>query len=135
MSIQLPHLRHTWHNLSMNVNSARVEKYWVIFPWKKLFLSQSEILRVYPKNLCLYKPSMWFCHMLKFEKYCSSLRDGLSWWLRGKEFTCNAGDVGSIPWLGGSPGEGNGNPLQYSCLWNPMARGAWWATVHSVTKE
>ena len=42
----------------------------------------------------------------------------------------NAGDVGSIPESGRFPGEGNGNPLQYSCLGNPMDRGAWWATVH-----
>ena len=39
------------------------------------------------------------------------------------------------PWVGRSPGEGNGNPLQYSCLENPMDRGAWWATVHGVAKE
>ena len=39
-------------------------------------------------------------------------------------------DVGSVPGLGRSPGEGNGDPLQYSCLENPMDRGAWWATVH-----
>jgi len=42
----------------------------------------------------------------------------------GKKFTCNAGDPGSIPGSGRSPGEGNGNPLQYSCLENPMDRGA-----------
>ena len=53
----------------------------------------------------------------------------------GKESACNAGDLGSIPGLGRSPGEGNGNPLQYSCLENPMDRGAWWATVHGVTKS
>ena len=50
----------------------------------------------------------------------------------------NAGDVrdvGSIPGLGRSPGAGRGNPLQYSCLENPMDRGAWWATVHGVTKS
>ena len=47
----------------------------------------------------------------------------------------NAGDVGSVPMLGRSAGEGNGNPLQYSCLGSPMDRGAWWATVHGVTKE
>ena len=47
----------------------------------------------------------------------------------------NAGDVGSIPGLGRSPGEGNGNPLQYSCLGNPMGRGAWQATVHSVAES
>ena len=50
----------------------------------------------------------------------------------------NAGDVreaGSIPGLGRSSGEGNGNPLQYSCLGNPMDREAWWATIHGVTKS
>ena len=51
-----------------------------------------------------------------------------------KESTCNAGDLGSIPGLGRSPGEGNGNPLQYSCLENLMDRGAWQATVHGVAR-
>ena len=52
-----------------------------------------------------------------------------------KASACNAGDSGSIPGLGRSPGEGNDNPLQYSCLENPMDRGAWGATVHGVTKS
>ena len=55
-----------------------------------------------------------------------------------KNLTANAGDlreVGLIPGLGRSPGGGRGNPLQYSCLENPMDRGAWWATVHGVTKS
>ena len=52
-----------------------------------------------------------------------------------KKPTASAGDVGLIPGLGRSPGEGNGNPLQYSCLENPMDRGAWWATVHGVAKS
>ena len=47
----------------------------------------------------------------------------------------NAGVPGSIPGSGRSPGEGNGNPLQYSCLENPMEGGAWWATVHGVAKS
>ena len=46
-----------------------------------------------------------------------------------------AGDMDSIPGSGRSPREGNGNPLQYSCLRNPMDRGAWWATVHEVAKS
>ena len=45
------------------------------------------------------------------------------------------GDEGSVPGLGRSPGEGNGNPLQYSCLESPMNRGAWWATVHGIAKS
>ena len=53
----------------------------------------------------------------------------------GKEFACNAGELSSIPGSGVSPGEGNGNPLQYSCLGNPMDRGAWWTMVHGVTKS
>ena len=53
----------------------------------------------------------------------------------GKESACNAGDLGSIPRLERSTGEGNGNPLQYSCLENPMDRGAWQATVHGVAKS
>ena len=52
----------------------------------------------------------------------------------GKETACNIGDPGLIPKLGRCPGEGNGNPLQYSCLENPMDRGAWWATVHRVLR-
>ena len=47
----------------------------------------------------------------------------------------NAGDLGSVPGLGRSPGGGHGNPLQYSCLETPMDRGAWWATVHRVAKS
>ena len=53
----------------------------------------------------------------------------------GKASAYNAGDPGSIPGLGRSPGEENGNPLQYSCLENSMDGGAWWATVHGVTKS
>ena len=47
----------------------------------------------------------------------------------------DARDMGSVPGLGRSPGEGNGNPPQYSCWENPMDRGAWWATVHGVAKS
>ena len=52
----------------------------------------------------------------------------------GEESACNAGDPSSIPGLGRSPGERNGNPLQYSRLENLMERGAWWATVHGVAR-
>ena len=61
--------------------------------------------------------------------------NGLPWWLSGKESACNSGDTGSIPRSGRSPGEGHGNPLQYSGLGNPMDRGAWLATVHGVAKS
>ena len=55
--------------------------------------------------------------------------------LYGKESACNAGDPGSITGLGRSLGEGNGYPLPYSCVGNPMKRGTWWATVHGVAKS
>ena len=63
---------------------------------------------------------------------------GASQWLSGKNFTCNAGasgDMGSIPGSGRSPGGGHGNPLQYSCLENPMEREAWQAIVYRVAKS
>ena len=59
-------------------------------------------------------------------------------WLNGKESPASAGDAGDsgqIPGSGRSPGGGNGNPLQYSCLENPMDRGAWWAAVRRVAKS
>ena len=60
------------------------------------------------------------------------MNKGLPWWLSGKKnLPANAGELGSIPWWGRSPGEGSGNPLQYSCLGNPMDRGARGATVNS----
>ena len=60
---------------------------------------------------------------------------GLSWRLSSKESACNAEDVGSIPGSGTSPGEGNGDPLQYSCMENYVDRGAWRATVYAVPKS
>ena len=51
------------------------------------------------------------------------------------ESACNAGDPGLIPGLGKSPGEGNGNPLQYSCLENLKDRGVWWVSVHGIAKS
>ena len=71
--------------------------------------------------------------------YCKMLRAnrtlGLHLWFSSKESASNAGDSGSIPGSERSPGEGNGNPRQYSCLDNPMGRGAWQAAVHWVAKS
>ena len=68
---------------------------------------------------------------IKFE-FCYHCLQGGS---EVKVSACNAGDLGSIPGSGRSTGEGNGNPLQYSCLENPMGGGAWWATLHGVAKS
>ena len=59
----------------------------------------------------------------------------LPWWRDGKQSACNARDPGSIPGVERSPGEGNGDPLQYPCLENSMDRGAWRARVHGVAKS
>ena len=69
------------------------------------------------------------------EKSYSPLVMGFPHGSVGKESACNAGEPGSIPGLRRSPEEGNGNPLQYSCLENTMDRGAWQATVHEVAKS
>ena len=62
-------------------------------------------------------------------------REGFPSGSDGKVSAYNVGDPGSVPGLGRSPGEGNGNPLQYSCLENPMDGEAWWTTVHGVAKS
>ena len=70
--------------------------------------------------------------------FITTTQNRLPWWISGKEYTCNAGntgDVASVPGSGRSSGEGNGNPLQFSCLKKFMDRGAWRATVHRVTKS
>ena len=80
---------------------------------------------------CLNMPqSSMFTHLLPIP---TILR--LPQWLSSKESTFNEGDAGLIPGSGRSPEEGNGNPLQYSCLGNPMDRGVWQVTVHGVAKE
>ena len=72
----------------------------------------------------------------KLVDMCQELNRGFSGGSAVKSLSaCNAGDLGSIPESGRSPGERNGNPLQYSCLGNPMHRGAWWATVHGVSES
>ena len=66
----------------------------------------------------------WKSNMNVISNYSRSSGVRFPWWLSGKEFTCQVEDAGSIPGSGRSPGGGNGNPLQYSCLGNPMDRGA-----------
>ena len=77
----------------------------------------------------------FFVFLLTFWLALSSTCLGLPRWLSGKEPTCQAGDVSSIPGSGSSPREKNGHLLQYSCLGNPMDRGGWWATAPRVLKE
>ena len=79
----------------------------------------------------LIKKKFFFFISMHFCPHLWGFPDGSD----GKESAYNAGKPGSIPGSGRSPGEGNGYPFQYSCLENPMDRGAWWATVHGVTKS
>ena len=82
-----------------------------------------------PTSLCitmLFKPSSNIKNYPIPETHFEGLFPGDS---EGKEFTCNAGDPSLTPGSGRSPAEGSGNPLQYSCLENPMDRGTWWATA------
>ena len=78
-----------------------------------------ELLIIWELSLIFWGMALLFC--------------GLFRWLSGKESACNTGDSGLIPGLGRYPGGRNGSPLQYSCLENPMDRGAWWAAVHGFT--
>ena len=80
----------------------------------------------------LSKPGIWSIHFGLILELDLGL--GITQWLNGKESACNAGDTASIPKSGRSPGGGHGNALQYSCLKNPLDRGAWQATVHGVPK-
>jgi len=70
-----------------------------------------------------------------FKESKAKQKPSLYFYNQEKESACNAGAPSLIPGLGRSPGEGNGYPLQYSCLENPMDRGAWWATVPGVAKS
>ena len=83
------------------------------------------------------RPSLWsnsHSHAWLLENYMDLYQQSdVSSFL--KAYACNTGDLGSIPGQGRSPGEGNGNLLQYCCLGNPMDGGAWWATVHGVAKS
>ena len=99
--------------------------------WEQIFKNNSGLL---------WKTVWWFLKKLKLElpglRWCpvvgASHSPGDS---DSKESACNAGDPGSISGLGRSLAEGNGSPLQCSCLENSMDRGAWWATAHGVTES
>ena len=96
--------------------------------------ANKSILKKKQNKLCTYVVLMTYI----IKMYICSFNDnslGFPGAQMVKKSTCSTGDLGSVPGLGRSPGRGHGNPLQYSCLENPMDRGAWWATVHGVTKS
>ena len=94
-----------------------------------------DIIWYYPFQICRVfsnVPCFIFSLVVSLATKCINIISGFPGGSGSKESACNAGDQGSISGLGRSPGEGNGNPLQYSCLENSMDRGAWWATVYGV---
>ena len=108
-----------------------------------------DLLRPWVASHLCSSAFMWFCIKNGRVRYCNhswlSLLFSFHYYFPppfpfpggsdSKASAYNTGDLGSIPGLGRSPGEGNGNPLQYSCLENPMDGGAWWATVYGVAKS
>ena len=109
-----------------------------------IFWGTTILFSIVAAAICIPNNSTWgfpFLHILTDTCYLLSF-----WWQplwhvsfpdgsNSKEFACHAGDPGSVPGLGKPPGEGNGNPLQYSCLENSTDRGACWALVHGMTKS
>ena len=135
------------------MNIATPAFFWLPSVWNTLFYSLTFSLyvsldlkwvscrqHVYKPCFCIHSTRL--CLLVgTFKVYvCSS--QWLNWeeyeasqWLSGKESSCDAGDVSLIPGLERSSGGGHGDPFQYSCLENPMDRGAWQATVHQVTQS
>ena len=117
---------------------------WQGIPWQSVVstvIATKIILQLFPvsnKTVPVILSQWQSCE--ETEVYQSNLKVTQCWpslvvLVDGKESTCNAGDLGLIPVSGRSPGEGNGNPLQNSCLENSTDRGAWQATVHRAAKS
>ena len=82
-----------------------------------------------------FPPPLLSCLTAVLTRFKGNIMLGVPGGSDGKESACSTGDPSSIPWLGRSPGKGNRKPLRYSCLGNPMDRGAWWATVHRIAES
>ena len=94
-----------------------------------------DIICYYPFHICRVfsnVPCFILSLVVSLATKCINIISGFPGGSGSKESACNAGDQGSISGLGRSPGEGNGNPVQYSCVENSMDRGAWWARVYGV---
>ena len=112
---------------------------WGLF-WRAIRKTRLQLISYMPSlNLrpliCKMEIIHYFWHRTVERIKWDKVYNGFPGSLEVKASACNAGDPGLIPGLGRSPGEGNRNPLQDSCLENPMDRGAWWATVHGVAKS
>ena len=124
------------------INSKITKQVWLSTP---LLVKSCEVLRTWTpffterwehaEQMKQVETNCFFAEFLTWHVTCCRLCRGFPGGSDGKASVHNAGDPGSIPGSGRSPGEGNGNPLQHSCLENPMDGGAWWATVHGVAKR
>ena len=106
-------------------------------PWGRKELDTTEQFSLsLSRNISLvYRRRICFCSSWSIQNRLVLFEVCIPRWCSDEEAACNAGDTGLIPGSGRSPGEGNGNPLQYSCLGNAMDRGAWRAAVHGVTNS
>ena len=102
-----------------------LKKAWIICDTKVIIRTVQLPLKT--KSPCQQRPQHFYEDIIRWPGFPAGSD--------GQEYACSAGALGSLPGVGRSPGGGHGNPLQYSCLENPMNRGAWWATVHRVTKS
>ena len=102
-----------------------LKKAWIICDTKAIIRTVQLPLKT--KSPCQQRPQHFYDDIIRWPGFPAGSD--------GQEYACSAGALGSLPGVGRSPGGGHGNPLQYSCLENPMNRGAWWATVHRVTKS
>ena len=120
-----------------------LQRQWMDLKWSSsLFLQRENYGQIQNASRCFFSPDSsarsFPCQSdltLKVSFHLISLHLGFPCGSVGKESTCKAGDPGLIPGWGRSSGEGNGNPLQYSCLENSMERRVWWTVVHGVAKS
>ena len=119
-------LRASWHSTStyQNVVGMKITNFEECF-FFSYWIAQS---RVDFQTRVRFPNKFWLSFIVRYT-------DFLPWWLRWLRICLQCGRLGFIPGLGRGPGEGNGNPLWYSCLENSMDRGDWWATVHGVTES
>ena len=128
----------------LNMSFSSTDQSFFFYPWgpndqllswtvEKLFqmISLHPSISLYPHPFPIF--TLWLVtEVIQFDLHFEKM--GFPAGLDGKESACNAGDVGLIHGWGRSPGEGNDNPLQYSCLENSMDRGAWWAKAHRLQR-
>ena len=137
-SMESHRVRHDWSDLAAAA-AARQAQHLALYRLKTL----DSVAKTWKQSKCpstdewikkIWRVCMCVCVYIYTHIYIYGTEGYVCVWLKWKESACNARDVGLISGLGRSPGEGNGNPLQYSCLENSMDRGSWLATVHGVSK-